>query len=51
MLLFLLMDIGSGKVSEVVVDNGGSGYSVGDKLVFDNTNTQGVNAQGICFCC
>jgi len=39
-------DIGSGKVSEVVVDNGGSGYSVGDKLVFDNTNTQGVNAQG-----
>ena len=39
-------DIGSGKVSEVVVTNDGSGYSVGDKLVFDNTNTQGVNAQG-----
>ncbi|BCU95168.1 MAG: hypothetical protein CM15mV8_0120 [Caudoviricetes sp.] len=29
-------DIGSGPLSEIVIDNG-SGYSVGDKLVFDNT--------------
>ena len=41
-----ISDIGSGPVSEIVVDNPGSGYSVGDKLVFDNSNTQGVNAEG-----
>ena len=39
-------DIGSGPLSEIVVDNGGSGYSVGDRLVFDNTGTEGVNAEG-----
>ena len=39
-------DIGSGPLSEVIIDNGGSGYSVGDKLVFDNTGTEGVNAEG-----
>ncbi len=39
-------DVGSGPLSEVIIDNGGSGYSVGDKLVFDNTGTEGVNAEG-----
>ena len=39
-------DIGSGPLSEIVIDNGGSGYSVGDKLVFNNTGTEGVNAEG-----
>ena len=38
--------IGSGPVSEIVIDNPGTGYSVGDKLVFDNTGTEGVNAEG-----
>ena len=38
--------IGSGSVSEIVIDNPGTGYSVGDKLVFDNTGTEGVNAEG-----
>lgn len=38
--------IGSGSVSEIVIDNSGTGYSVGDKLVFDNTGTEGVNAEG-----
>ena len=38
--------IGSGSVSEIVIDNAGTGYSVGDKLVFDNTGTEGVNAEG-----
>nr|BAR27334.1 putative structural protein [uncultured Mediterranean phage uvMED] len=38
--------IGSGPVSEIIVDNAGTGYSVGDKLVFDNTGTEGVNAEG-----
>ena len=39
-------DIGPGGVSEIIIDTPGSGYSVGDKLVFDNTDTQGVNAEG-----
>ena len=39
-------DIGSGSVSEVIVDNPGSGYSVKDKLVFDNSNTYGSGAEG-----
>ena len=39
-------DIGAGGVSEVLIDNGGAGYSVGDKIVFDNAGTQGVNAEG-----
>ena len=38
--------IGSGSVSEIVIDNPGTGYSVGDKLVFDNTGTDGVNVEG-----
>ena len=42
-----ISDIGSGQVNEIIVDNPGSGYSVGDKLVFDNSNTKGVNAEGI----
>ena len=29
-----------------MIDNGGAGYSVGDKIVFDNAGTQGVNAEG-----
>ena len=41
-----ISDIGSGPVSEIIVDNSGTGYSVGDKLVFDNTGTKGVNAEG-----
>ena len=39
-------DIGSGRLSEIIVDNPGSGYSVGDKLVFDNTGTFGSGAEG-----
>ena len=41
-----ISDIGAGSLSEVIVDNPGSGYSVGDKLVFDNTNTFGAGAEG-----
>ena len=42
-----ISDIGPGGVSEIIIDTPGSGYSVGDQLVFDNTGTQGVNAEGI----
>ena len=39
-------DIGSGGVTEIIIDNAGSGYSVGDNLSFTNTGTEGVNAAG-----
>ena len=39
-------DIGSGGVTEIIIDNAGTGYSVGDNLVFTNTGTEGVNASG-----
>jgi len=43
---FSINDIGSGGITEIIVDSGGSGYAVGDNLVFNNTGTQGVNASG-----
>jgi hypothetical protein len=43
---FSIDDIGSGGITEIIVDSSGSGYSVGDNLVFNNTGTQGVNASG-----
>ena len=43
---FSIDDIGSGGITEIIVDSGGSGYAVGDNLVFNNTGTQGVNASG-----
>ena len=39
-------DIGSGGVTEIIIDDGGSGYTTGDLLSFTNTGTQGVNAAG-----
>ena len=39
-------DIGSGGITEIIIDNAGSGYSVGDNLSFNNTGTEGVNAAG-----
>ena len=42
-----ISDVGSGKITEIVVDNGGSGYKIGDILSFDNTGTFGSNASGV----
>ena len=39
-------DVGTGGVSEIIIDDGGSGYTTGDLLNFTNTGTQGVNAAG-----
>ena len=39
-------NIGSGGVTEVVIDNAGTGYAVGEDLVFDNTNTNGAGVAG-----
>jgi hypothetical protein len=38
--------ISSGKISNVIIDNPGLGYSIGDELIFDNTNTNGGGAAG-----
>ena len=44
--LFQIEDIGPGSITEILIDNKGTGYEVGDKLVFDNTDTNGGNAAG-----
>jgi len=36
--------IGPGTVDEILIDGGGSGYSVGESIVFNNTSTDGVGA-------
>ena len=39
-------DVGTGGISEIIIDDNGSGYTVGDVLNFTNTGTQGANAAG-----
>jgi hypothetical protein len=36
----------SGGISEVIIDNAGLGYTIGDNLIFNNTNTNGGSAAG-----
>ena len=38
--------ISSGGISEVIIDNAGVGYTIGDDLIFTNTNTNGAGAAG-----
>ena len=38
-------DIGRGSLTNFYVDNGGSGYVIGDDVIFNNTNTGGGAAQ------
>ena len=38
--------VGSGNITEIIIDSGGSGYSIGDELIFTNTNTNGGGAAG-----
>jgi hypothetical protein len=44
--IFNINEIGSGGLSDVVINNKGINYEVGDKLVFDNTGTGGRDAAG-----
>jgi hypothetical protein len=44
--IFNIDEVGSGGITDVVINNKGSNYEVGDKLVFDNTGTGGLNASG-----
>ena len=44
--LFQVEEIGPGSVTEMVIDNAGTGYNIGDSLSFTNTGTNGSNAAG-----
>ena len=44
--LFQVQEIGSGQITEIVIDNAGTGYNIGDSLSFVNTGTNGNNAAG-----
>ena len=39
-----IVDVGSGSLQEIIIDNPGSGYEVGTDLYFDNLNTEGSGA-------
>ena len=39
-----IVDVGSGEVDQIAIDNPGSGYAIGDELYFNNTNTEGSGA-------
>ena len=44
--LFQVEEIGPGGVSEIIIDDAGTFYNIGDSLVFNNTGTSGGNAAG-----
>ena len=44
--LFQVEEIGPGSITDIVIDNAGTFYNIGDTLVFDNTGTNGGNASG-----
>jgi len=44
--LFQVEEIGPGKITEIVIDDAGTGYQIGDSLTFTNTGTGGSNAAG-----
>ena len=39
-----IVDVGSGPVQKIIIDNPGTGYGIGQDLYFDNTNTEGSGA-------
>ena len=42
-----IVDVGSGEVDQIVIDNPGTGYAVGDNLFFNNLNTEGSGASAV----
>jgi len=42
--LISIVDVGSGEVDQVIIDNPGTGYAIGDSLYFNNLNTEGSGA-------
>jgi len=45
--LLQVENVGSGKITDLIVDNGGLNYSEGDVLTFNNTGTNGTSAAAI----
>ena len=43
--LFAIESIGSGKITDIIIDNGGFDFDIGDRLVFNNTGTQGSGVE------
>jgi len=39
--LIQVQDVGRGSLSEIIIDDAGSGYEIGDDLIFTNTDTGG----------
>jgi len=44
--VFAIDGIGTGGLTEIIIDNKGTNYEVGDVLNFDNTDTGGMQAKG-----
>ena len=44
--LFQVEEIGPGSITEIIIDNAGTGYNIGDLLTFTNTGSGGGNAAG-----
>ena len=42
--LIQVQDVGRGSISEIIIDDAGSGYEIGDDLIFVNTDTGGGSA-------
>jgi len=42
----LIKDVGTGIVDEILILDGGQGYRVNERVIFDNLNTNGVGAEG-----
>ena len=36
---------GAGSIDEIVIESGGTGYSAGEELRFDLTDTQGIDVR------
>ena len=45
--LLQVENVGSGKITDLIIDNGGLNYSEGDVLTFNNTGTNGTSAAAI----
>jgi len=37
-------NVGSGQLTEIIIDNPGSGYSIGDDIIFNNSGSSGASA-------
>ena len=42
--LITVESVGNGGITDFIIDNGGTGYQIGDNLVFNNANTSGGGA-------